>query len=78
MPTPEIAPTETCVVDTGTPRRVAPITMQAVTRLAVRACPSFIFEIFLLMVSATLRAWTSPPNAIAKAIAIMLTLMSSA
>jgi hypothetical protein len=52
MPMPVIEPTETCVVDTGIPRRLATITMKAVTRLAVSAWPSFMRDIFLLMVTA--------------------------
>jgi hypothetical protein len=73
MPMPVIEPTETCVVETGIPRRLARITMKAVTRLAVSAWPSFILDIFLLMVTATLWAFSQPPIAIATATANMLT-----
>jgi hypothetical protein len=47
--------------------------MKAVTRLAVSAWPSFILDIFLLMVTATLWAFSQPPIAIATATANMLT-----
>jgi hypothetical protein len=41
MPMPVIAPTETCVVDTGTPMRLAMIAIKPVTQFAVSAWPSF-------------------------------------
>ena len=50
MPTPVMAPTDTCVVETGKPNRLAKNTINAVTRLAHSACPSFIVVIFLDMV----------------------------
>ena len=73
MPMPVIEPTETCVVETGMPRRLAKITKNAVTKFAVNAWPSFILEIFLPMVSATLRELSHPPIAMAAATARALT-----
>src|SRR5262245_47075702 len=55
-PMPNREPTETCVVETGSPQRLAVVTRTAVTRLAVNPCPGFMRVILRLMVSATRRA----------------------
>lgn len=64
-PMPKSEPTETCVVETGNPNLLAKITSADVTRLAVNPCPGLSGVIFLLIVIATLRAFISPPIAIA-------------
>ena len=66
-PMPNREPTETCVVETGKPSRPAPATRTDVTRLAAQPCPGLMRVIFLLMVSATRRAFSSPPTAITPA-----------
>src|SRR6059058_1979143 len=70
-PMPVIAPTETWVVESGSPIGDALMTSAAVTILAVTACRSM-QQIFLLIVWATFRALSRPPIAIAIAIAITL------
>jgi hypothetical protein len=55
--------------ETGRPKRLATITSSPVTKFAASACPSFMRAIFLLMVTATFLALSSPPAAMAVAIA---------
>src|SRR5436190_19272935 len=62
---PNMALVETWVVDTGMPARDATITRNAVVRVATRPWPVLIAVIFFDIVSATLRALTSPPAAMA-------------
>ena len=52
-PIPKSAPQLTCVVETGTPSRLAPITTNPVTRLAVNPCPAFIGVILWLISTKT-------------------------
>jgi hypothetical protein len=66
-PMPNSAPTETWVVETGNPRRLATVTSKAVTRLPLKPWPGVIAVMRWLMVSATLRALSTPPSAIAMA-----------
>src|SRR5437773_1041143 len=68
-PIPNREPTETCVVETGSPYLLARITRIPVERLAENPCPWFIAVIFKLIVSATFFAFRSPPIAIATATA---------
>jgi len=65
-PMPKSEPTETCVVETGTPSEVAKITRNPVPKFAENACPEFIAVISLLIFSATFRALIKPSMAIAK------------
>lgn len=69
-PTPVIAPTETCVVDTGKLLKLAASTKAAVIKLAVSPCADVSGVILWLIVSATRRDIKRPPAATAVAIAI--------
>lgn len=69
---PNSAPQLTCVVETGLPIKLAPITTRLVTKLAVKPWPWFIGVIFWLIISATRRALSNPPRAIASPTSVVL------
>src|SRR6266404_1449150 len=77
-PIPKSEPTETCVVETGRPYKVASTTRIAVVKFAAKPWPRFIVVILLLIVSATLFALSKPPIAIVIATATNPQRMSSA
>jgi hypothetical protein len=66
-PTPEMEPTDTCVVDTGKPSLLAKITRNAVITFAANPWLGVRGTMFLLIVTATLRALSQPPTAIVNA-----------
>ena len=76
-PIPNNEPTETCVVETGSPKRLASITRADVTRFAVSPCPGLSGVILWLIVIATRRAFNSPPMTIAIATINIPNLMSN-